>query len=399
MSSYDVLNLARISDWKAAIDRVRAAYVKHHGRKPRLLRPSRFTEKIQWRKLFDLNPVYAVLSDKLAVREFIAERVGADVLIPLLWVGDDPDAIPFDTLDPPYIIKSTHASGHVLKVRSRDDLDVPAARAMFRQWLAQCYATHAEEPGYRPVPRQLIVEQLVLDPDGAPPLEHKMFVFGGRVRIIQTIVVDRDGKRRGVFHDSNWVRLNWRTISSPFEGLQPRSARATELVALAERAGRVLSREQLLDAVRGAALEQGRDVFAVPGSILSSRSAGVNKLIQDGARPVMDVKDILEALNLFMIPQHVEMQAVLHDYSEVRTLLPLLSSDPYHGDELLRESGLRTMSVTARLTMMWITARSRTMPCTSGMSLLPIAATARSFAATMTMTSRSGRTGGARQQA
>jgi DNA processing protein len=53
------------------------------------------------------------------------------------------------------------------------------------------------------------------------------------------------------------------------------------------------------------ALKQGREVFAVPGSILSSRSKGVNRLIQDGARPVMEVKDILEALNLFLIPQHV----------------------------------------------------------------------------------------------
>jgi hypothetical protein len=42
----------------------------------------------------------------------------------------------------------------------------------------------------------------------------------------------------------------------------------------------------------------------------------VNKLIQDGARPVMDVKDILEESNLFMIPQHIEMQAVLPDNDE-----------------------------------------------------------------------------------
>src|SRR5260370_38166467 len=40
------------------------------------------------------------------------------------------------------------------------------------------------------------------------------------------------------------------------------------------------------------ALKQGREVFAVPGSILSNRSTGVNKLIQDGARPVMDLRDI-----------------------------------------------------------------------------------------------------------
>ena len=78
----------------------------------------------------------------------------------------------------------------------------------------------------------------------------------------------------------------------------------------------------------------------------------MNKLIQDGARPVMDVKDILQALNLFLIPQHVEMQSVLPENAEEQTLLGLLSHEPQHVDELIRESGLPTMTVRATLTMM-----------------------------------------------
>jgi len=100
------------------------------------------------------------------------------------------------------------------------------------------------------------------------------------------------------------------------------------------------------------ALKHGREVFAVPGSILSSRSMGVNKLIQDGARPVMDVNDILEALNLFLIPQQIEMQAALAENAEERTLLELISHDPRHVDDLIRESGLPTTTVTATLMMM-----------------------------------------------
>lgn len=101
------------------------------------------------------------------------------------------------------------------------------------------------------------------------------------------------------------------------------------------------------------ALEQGRDVFAVPGSIFSTSSTGANKLIQDGgARLVMNVNDILESLNLFMVPQHVEMQAALPDNAEERTLLALLSHDPRHVDDLIRASELPTMMVTATLTMM-----------------------------------------------
>ena len=157
-ASYDLFNPARIYQWRVAIHRVRAAYAHaHNGRKPRLLRPRRFTEKMQWRKLFDLNPIYAVISDKLAVRDFIATRVGTDVLVPLLWVGNDPSAVPFDAFDPPYVIKSTHASGRVLIVRQRQDADVDAAVATFRDWLGTCYGTTKDEPGYVPVPRRLMV--------------------------------------------------------------------------------------------------------------------------------------------------------------------------------------------------------------------------------------------------
>jgi DNA processing protein len=116
------------------------------------------------------------------------------------------------------------------------------------------------------------------------------------------------------------------------------------VVEAPERSGALITAEH--------ALKQGREVFAIPGSILSSRSAGVNKLIQDGARPVMDVKDILEALNLFLVPQQVEMQTVLPDNDEERTLLKLLSHDPCHVDELIRESGLATNIVTATLMAM-----------------------------------------------
>jgi DNA processing protein len=101
------------------------------------------------------------------------------------------------------------------------------------------------------------------------------------------------------------------------------------------------------------ALEHGRDVFAVPGNIFSPGSTGVNKLIQDGgAKLVRNVNDILEALNLFMVPQHVEMQAALPENAEERKLLALLSQDPQHVDDLIRASQLPTMTVSATLTMM-----------------------------------------------
>jgi DNA processing protein len=100
------------------------------------------------------------------------------------------------------------------------------------------------------------------------------------------------------------------------------------------------------------ALNQGREVFAVPAGIFSPASGGVNKLIQDGAHPVTNVNDILESLNLYMLPQQSEAQTLLPANDEERVLLTLLSSDPIHIDELIQVSELPANLVSSTLTMM-----------------------------------------------
>lgn len=97
---------------------------------------------------------------------------------------------------------------------------------------------------------------------------------------------------------------------------------------------------------------QGREVFAVPGGIFSSRCLGTNRLIRDGAHLVLEVKDILDALNLFMVPLHVEAQVALPENSEESRLLALLDHEPVHVDELILSSELSAPTVTATLTML-----------------------------------------------
>ena len=100
------------------------------------------------------------------------------------------------------------------------------------------------------------------------------------------------------------------------------------------------------------ALEHGREVFAVPHNIYSAGGVGVNKLIADGAHLVTNVNDILFSLNLFMIPQHVEISETIPDNEEEKTVLGVLSHDPRHIDEIIRDAGLPTMTVTSTLMMM-----------------------------------------------
>ncbi len=100
------------------------------------------------------------------------------------------------------------------------------------------------------------------------------------------------------------------------------------------------------------ALEQGREVLAVPGSILRKSGSGPNFLIQNGAKLVMSVKDILEELNLTMVVQQAEARAVIPDNETEATLLTKLSFEPVHIDILGELTGLAASEVSGTLTLM-----------------------------------------------
>ena len=100
------------------------------------------------------------------------------------------------------------------------------------------------------------------------------------------------------------------------------------------------------------ALEQNREVFAVPGSILSPASRGVNRLIKEGAKLVSEVQDILEELNLTMIPRQMEMRELVPENETESLIMRHLSHEPIHIDEVCRSSSLPIATVSSTLAMM-----------------------------------------------
>ncbi len=100
------------------------------------------------------------------------------------------------------------------------------------------------------------------------------------------------------------------------------------------------------------ALEQNREVFAIPGSILSPVSNGTNHLIQEGAKLVRDYTDILEELNLTAVAHQIEMKEVIPTSDTESLLLKKLSAEPTHIDEVCRSSSLPISTVSSTLAMM-----------------------------------------------
>jgi DNA processing protein len=100
------------------------------------------------------------------------------------------------------------------------------------------------------------------------------------------------------------------------------------------------------------ATEQNREVFAIPGSILSPMSRGTNRLIQEGAKLVRDCGDILEELNLTASVQQLELKEIAPASDAEALLLKQLGAEPVHIDTVCQNSGLATATVSSTLAML-----------------------------------------------
>lgn len=188
---------------------VREAFERLHGRPLDVARPVTFTEKLAARMVrqhADPDPRFRRLTDKLAVRPFVEERIGREFLTRLHWVGRDPGRIPFDALPERYVVKPNHSSGHVFV--PSPGFDRAAAVRRMRQWLRENYYWRAREYQYLHIRRRRILVEEFLD-DGHPdgPLDYRIFCFDGTPAVIQ---VDNHHHDINPFYDTSWSPLDLR---------------------------------------------------------------------------------------------------------------------------------------------------------------------------------------------
>ena len=119
---------------------------------------------------------------------------------------------------------------------------------------------------------------------------------------------------------------------------------ATVVVEAGERSGALITSTF--------AVEQGREVFSVPGNIYSPQSKGTNRLIEDGARPLINFEDILELLNLRQIQTQRFVRGILPENNTEKKLLETLSAEPQHIDTIKLLTGFPIEEISAALTLM-----------------------------------------------
>lgn len=187
-------------NWLPDKQYVQLYYWSVFGKKLNLKNPMTYTEKIQWLKLYDHNPLYSQLVDKYGVREYISEKIGSQYLFPLIGVWENVDDIDFDQLPNQFVLKCTHDSGGLIICKDKAALDVDAAKKKLVHSMKSDYYLHGREWPYKNVHRRIICEKYMVDESGTQLKDYKFFCFDGEPKLL-FVASDRGIDTRFDFYD------------------------------------------------------------------------------------------------------------------------------------------------------------------------------------------------------
>ena len=169
-----------------------------------LKHPETFNEKLQWMKLYDRNPLYTLLVDKLKVKQWVAERIGDEHVIPTLAVYDSIDDIRLEDLPNQFVLKCNHDSGGVVICKDKGSFDLDVAKARLRKSFDHNFYWNYREWAYKNVERKIFAEQFIQDKLTPEDLmDYKVFNFGGEPRLIQ-VDFDRFKRHKRNLYDTAW---------------------------------------------------------------------------------------------------------------------------------------------------------------------------------------------------
>ncbi|MFA6636140.1 MAG: ATP-grasp fold amidoligase family protein [Candidatus Omnitrophota bacterium] len=174
---------------------IHSYYKNEMGYWPELVDCRDFNDKIQWLKLFDQDERIIQCTDKIGVRDFVAQRVGTQYLVPLLQRGSTLDDLDFSSLPKSFVLKTNNDSGSVFIVRDKSLFNLESVRTQIANALKRKYAWEKGEWSYSCVDPVVFVEKFVDPENPDPPPDYKFHCVEGRVRQLQYIY-DRGDKTK-----------------------------------------------------------------------------------------------------------------------------------------------------------------------------------------------------------
>ena len=171
-------------------DYITRMYEKKFGIKPDLECPQNFNEKNNWRKLYDRNPIYTSMVDKVEIKNIIKDRIGKDYTFGLLGEWEKPEDIDFSILPDKFVLKTNHAGG-VIVCRDKNRFDKDKAIKELNKTLNTDYYLYAREWPYKNVKRRVLCEEYM----GENLTDFKNYCFNGK--LCYTFVWENESRADG----------------------------------------------------------------------------------------------------------------------------------------------------------------------------------------------------------
>ena len=193
-------------------------FLKKINYRPNFEQPTSFNEKINFRMLYDRNPLYTRLADKIEVREYISQKIGDDYLVPLLKRYTNTDEIHLDELPNRFVLKCNHDSGSSIICHGKMNFDFEKAKRKLNFHLSRNLYYVTRERHYKDIPAQIICEEYIDLFTGKSrvmtPETCRIHCFSGQAHYSEIDFSDELGNEFINVYDPSW-KLQLITLGSP----------------------------------------------------------------------------------------------------------------------------------------------------------------------------------------
>lgn len=185
------------------IPQIKMRHKQMLGRECNLDNPIRFTDKLEWLKIYDSTFLKTYCSDKITVRNYVKQKLGVDISIPIIGVYNSFDDINFSKLPTNYVIKTNHGSHTNIIVRN-NSINILDVKAKFNEWMKHDWSWWGYEFNYTLIPRKIYIEEYMNDGND-DLIDYKFLCFNGCPLYCQ-VISDRHNKNKRLnYYDTAWT--------------------------------------------------------------------------------------------------------------------------------------------------------------------------------------------------
>lgn len=207
-------------------DYLRQLFKLNMGYELDLDNPQTYNEKLQWLKLYYHDEKFITMVDKYLSKQYVADLIGEEYVVPLYGVWDSFDEIDFDSLPEQFVLKTTHDCGGVVVCKNKGEFNKVEAKRFIEKHLAHEYFYHCREWPYKYVKPRIIAEKFMKDSKDQSEeglTDYKFFCFGGEPK---AMFIATDRAKAGVETKFDFFDMEFNYL--PFTNGHPNSERKIE---------------------------------------------------------------------------------------------------------------------------------------------------------------------------